>query len=88
MADYVIASSPGINPLIQALGLTANTTKATIHLDAQEFVRMTTERLLTQAEVEALTHVFDPDSEDGPKWAFVKESTSYTLSDGTQLILS
>lgn len=74
MADYVTCNSESIGPLIKALGLSGNTTSATIYLEAGELVRMTTERILDRSEIEALA-----ESIEG---TFVLESASYTLLNG------
>jgi len=79
MAEYVTCNSESIGPLLKTLGLSGNTTSATIHLEAGELVRMTVERLLTKDEVEQLA-----ESIDG---GFVLQSASYTLLDGTPIEL-
>jgi hypothetical protein len=76
MAEFVTCNSESIGPLLRALGLGHNTTSATIHLEAQELVRMTTERFLDWYELQDLA-----ESIDG---TFVLESASYTLLDGTR----
>jgi hypothetical protein len=76
MTEFVTCNSESIGPLIRALGLSGSTTSATIHLEAGELVRMTTERILTKYEVEELG--------DCLEGTFVRESASYTLLDGTR----
>ena len=76
MAEFVTCNSESIGPLLKVLGLGHNTTSATIHLEAQELVRMTTERFLTKYEVEELGGCLEG--------TFVLESASYTLLDGTR----